>query len=733
MNKRGHFDPRFNIGGGVAGGGSGGNGDGVTNRGFYQDLTDDGSKSLDPTDSTEKLPQLTVARPHYQQEELNNEMNYRKPKTRMCQALLASVKSFSARRCLGSVLPIFGWLSEYSWERDFLADLISGCTVAVMHIPQGMGYALLANVPPIVGIYMAFFPVLIYFLLGTSRHNSMGTFAVISIMVGKSVLAHSTAGAALKMAEAGALVNGTEGRGGGGVTMADMPGRGPIEVAAAVCFIVGAMQLLMYVCRLGVVSFLLSDTLVSGFTTGAAIHVLTSQIKDLLGLSLPPITGNFKIVNTYIAIFSDIARVNYSAILISTVTIVLIVINNEFLKPKVAKRSVIPIPIELIAVISGTLLSQYLGLNEQYAIKTIGHIPTGFPAPSLPDLALFRVLLLDCFTIAMVAYAVSVSMGLIFAQKQNYEIDFNQELLAMGASNVFGSFFSCMPFSASLSRSMIQFSVGGKTQIASIISCGILAVVLLWIGPFFEPLPRCVLAGIIVVSLKGLLMQVTQFVDFWRLSCVDAIVWMVTFLTVVLVAIDIGLLVGIALSVCFIFLKGMKPYTCLMENVPNTDLYLDVKRYKGTIDIAGIKIFHFCGSLNFATRAGFKSSLCQLLNLNLTEEIKQLNSGDYKRQQNLLRFLVLDFTAVSYIDTSAISSLKTLINEFDKLAVKILVAGAPCPVYEMMLKCKLVGPAVEREFCKVFPTVHDAVHWGKECIAQDSGRISVVGLEGGVV
>lgn len=202
-------------------------------------------------------------------------------------------------------------------------------------------------------------------------------------------------------------------------------------------------------------------------------------------------------------------------------------------------------------------------------------------APSLPDVSLFKSLLLDSFTIAMVAYAVSVSMGLIFARKQNYEIDFNQELLAMGASNVFGSFFSCMPFSASLSRSMIQFTIGGKTQIASLVSCALLAVVLLWVGPFFEPLPRCVLGGIIVVSLKGLLVQVTQVEQFWRQSAMDAIVWVVTFLTVVLVAIDIGLLVGILLSIGCIFLCGMKPYTCLLENVPNTELYLDVNHYKG--------------------------------------------------------------------------------------------------------------------------------------------------------
>lgn len=190
-------------------------------------------------------------------------------------------------------------------------------------------------------------------------------------------------------------------------------------------------------------------------------------------------------------------------------------------------------------------------------------------------------LLLESFPIAMVSYAVSVSMALIFAQKENYEIDFNQELLAMGTSNVFGSFFSCLPFSASLSRSMIQYTAGGVTQIASVVSCAILAIVLLWVGPFFEPLPRCVLAGIIVVSLKGLLMQLTHFRRFWRLSTVDAIVWMGTFLTVVLVAIDIGLLVGMVLSICSIFFRGMKPYTCLLENVPNTDLYLDVNRYKG--------------------------------------------------------------------------------------------------------------------------------------------------------
>lgn len=168
----------------------------------------------------------------------------------------------------------------------------------------------------------------------------------------------------------------------------------------------------------------------------------------------------------------------------------MLVINNDFLKPKIAKKCSVPVPIELIAVVGGTIFSRYLHLQDVYGIKPIGDIPTGFPELELPKFDLISDLIVDGFTVAMVSYTVSVSMALIFAQKLNYEIDFNQELLAMGGGNVVGSFFSCIPFAASLSRSSIQQSVGGRTQLASLISCGILAVVLLWIGPFFEPLPR---------------------------------------------------------------------------------------------------------------------------------------------------------------------------------------------------------------------------------------------------
>lgn len=416
------------------------------------------------------------------------------------------------------MFPVVRWLPKYSVREDLPGDIISGMTLAVMHIPQGIGYALLAHVPPIIGIYMAFFPVIMYFIFGTSRHNSMGTFAVVSLMVGKSVLrlsniegeSHAKGNSSNPFAEA---------------LVATPAGYDPVQVATALCLVVGVWQILMYLLQLGVASSLLSETLVSGFTTGASIHVLTSQIKDLIGIKLKPVTGYFEVILIYKQIFENFLTLNNVAVVISVVSIVILILNNEVLKPILSKKTTIPLPIELIVVIVGTVLSSTLNFEENYSVSTIGDIPTGFPEPETPSISLAKELIIDGFVIAIVSYTISVSMGLILAQKSNYEINFNQELLAMGAGNIFGSFFSCMPFAASLSRSYIQHTTGGKTQVASIVSCGILAVVLLWVAPIFEPLPRACIASIIVVALKGLLWQVKQFFGFWKLSKLDACLW----------------------------------------------------------------------------------------------------------------------------------------------------------------------------------------------------------------
>ncbi|XP_046467423.1 prestin isoform X2 [Neodiprion pinetum] len=672
-------------------------------------------------------PEVTVRRPVYQLNELQRVCDYTKPRTPIGKAVSKKCRSFSLGDFLRRTIPLTNWLPKYGWRREISGDLVAGVTVAVMHIPQGMAYAILGNVSPVIGIYMAFFPVLVYLFLGTSKHNSMGSFALVCLMTGKIVARHSSPGPTAGNATA--------------VDLSFPEGSGcysSTEVATAITFTVAVIQLSMHFCRLGVISTLLSDTLVSGFTTAAAIHVLTSQIKDLLGLKLPSRTGIFKIVMTYVDIFSYIENLNITATILSAVTIILLTFNNEVLKVLLAKKCTIPIPIEMIAVLAGTILSTQLNLADGYGVTTVGNIPVGLPPPTLPPLELVPIVLVDSFVITMVSYTISMSMALIFAQRNNYEVDANQELLAQGSGNLVGSFFSCMPFTASLSRSMIQETVGGRSQLASLVSCGLLLCVLLWVGPFFEPLPRCVLASIIVVALKGMLLQVRQFRKFWCLSRVDAAVWMTTFLTVVFLDIEYGLLAGMIVSLVSLLILSMRPYVCRMGLVPGTEIYLDVKRYRGTVELPGVKMLHYCGGLNFASRHLFRNEAYKIAGvvpqkelikrskiaakettkIEKTEQKGYVNGGFDEEHADgfsstapsILKVLILDLSALTYVDPAGVGTLRNIIDEFETIQVAVYITGCSGPVYETMRKCN-TAERKEGHYFTMFPTIGDAVNF----------------------
>ncbi|CAH2002324.1 unnamed protein product [Acanthoscelides obtectus] len=640
-------------------------------------------------------------------------------------------KEVTLKKVISSRVPVIEWLSHYNWKHDLMSDIVSGITVAIMHIPQGMAYALLANVPAIVGIYMAFFPVLVYFIFGTSRHNSMGTFAVVCLMTGKAVLEHSDPVYFRSLDTIPMSLN-------------TSTGYSPMQVASTVTFTVAMFQIAMHILKLGAVSAVLSETLVSGFTTGAAIQVTVSQFKDLLGLRIPKFKGYFVVYQTLHAIAENIGSANTAALIISAVTISVTSFNNEVLKPLVAKRSVFPIPIELIAVVLGSTVSYYCNLADNYGVRVVGDIPQGLPSPELPQFALIPAVIVDGLTIAIVSYAVTLSMALIFAQKLNYEIDSNQELLALGLSNIVGSCFHCVSICASLSRSLIQQVVGGKTQVVSLVSCSILVVILLWIGPFFEPLPKSVLASVIVVALKGMLLQVKDLVRFWKLSKMDALIWLITCLSVVVIGIDIGLLAGVAVSLVAILALNFRPYVCLLGRVPSTDMYVDLSRYRQAKQIDGVKIFQYSGGINFATRNIFKASLYELIELNPQKELayrtklaQKLENGEdlpkendvhkitkLKQKVNFnMKCVILDFSMVSYIDPSGISMMKTVVEGFKKLDISVYVCGCNDPVYDMMEKCELIKTL--KPSLRVFQSIHDAVNCSSSLfgIALDGGHI----------
>ncbi|CAH2052661.1 unnamed protein product, partial [Iphiclides podalirius] len=659
--------------------------------------------------------QFNVVRRVYQQEALNKDADYQVPDSPLSHRCKKALKSCGFGDCLLNSVPIAKWLPRYSPRRDLVGDLVAGATTAVMHIPQGMAYALLAEVPPIVGLYMAFFPVLVYVVFGTSPHVSMGTFAVACLMAGKVVTQYSA------HPEYANLVNATN------VTadaMMAAPQYTPLQVLSVVCLTVGFFQIAMWALRLGALSTLLSEPLVSGFTTAASFQVLSSQLKDLFGVKIHKLGPNYKVVLTVIEVVKNMPYLNWAALVISIITCLIIALNNELLKPWVSKRCRVPVPIELLAIVVGTLVSRFGGLKEQFGIALVGHIPTGLPVPEPPPVELVPSVALDAFTITMVTYTISMSMALIFAAKEKYEIDANQELLALGASNVFGSFFCCAPICASLSRSYIQYQAGSKTGLTTVVSALLILCVLLWIGPFFEQLPRCVLASIIVVSLKGMFMQVKELRKFWRLSKLDAIVWLVTFLTTMLVNIDIGLAAGLLASVATLFCRSQKPYTCLLGRVLDTDLYLDTKRYRAAEEIPGIKIFHYCGGLNFATKNLFRSTLFRKIGYLKGAETSPDEDNLTRSEScewdptigNRVQCVIIDATALSYVDAPGIKSLVAAQRELATNNITVLLAGANGPVLEMIERYNSLES--ERLQLDTFPTVHDAVVYHKILISR---------------
>lgn len=669
---------------------------------------------------------MYVERPIYQQDDLNRDTLYSKPsKSRTVANKIAHVcDSVKPIKCVQNTVPILKWLPHYEWGKWLFGDLVAGITITVMQIPQGMGYAMLGGVPPIVGIYMAFFPVLMYSIFGTSKHLSTGTFAIICLMTGKVVLERSTHDV---------LQNGT-------VVihphLSENDIKHPdvvltnVEVAITVTFFVAVIQLVMYVLRLGILTNLFSDVLIKGLTTATSCHVVVSQLREILGLKITKRRGYFSLPLTLYDVGMTLHEVHLPSVIISAVTLIVIITYHLAIKNWLAKRSNIPFPIELFVVVVGTLFS-FLNRNFQLLkdVSIVGYIPTGFPAVTLPSVSLIEDIWLDCFVIAMVSYAVTISMALLFARKRMYDVDSNQELLALGMGNVVGSLFGCMPTCASISRSLIQESVGGKTQLSSIFSCGLITFVLLWLAPLFEPLPKACLGTLIAAAIWPAVMQFTMITTYWKLSKWDAAIWLTAYSVTLFINIGLALGLGLALSLLSIFLQGYKPYACLLGVVPNTDLYLDLDRYKAVQEINQVKIFHYSGMLNFSSRQTFTDVFKKYVGFDPAKELKRIQYAEdhnlaYSEYESVnIKYIIIDFCALTYIDPAGVTLLRNLVRDCEEMGITVYFTGCSGPVFETIRKCDQLEKK-QSDFL-LFPTIHDAVIFAQHSEAIKSTKKAI--------
>lgn len=458
---------------------------------------------------------------------------------RAAKATRKNVQKFSFLMYIRGLFPIVDWLPNYKVRENFLVDFLAGLTIAVFHLPQGMAFGLLSGLSPINGLYVSFFPVLIYALMGTSRHISLGSVALTAILLRNALSNLGVLESDLESETIG-IVN-------------------KWEAAATICITTGVALVIMGLLRLGSLSVLLSDQVVSGFLSGAAFFVATSQLKNMFGFSPAAEPGPFMLLRTWYSLITQAAtKTNLSTFCTCWLAIGFLMIGKELVAPYLTKRFKlnVPIPVDLSVLLISTLLSfAFKDLVVKGNIDIMTEIPTGLPLPKFPRLDLIHKVFKDSIIIAVVSYSVGLSLSKTYAKKHKYLISPNQELMAMGVANIVSSFFSCYPVGVALARSAVLEQTGVKSMVAGFVSCSAILIVLLFLGPAFYHLPKAILSAITLVALKNIFLRMKDFPKSWRLSKFEGLSWISTFVAVILCGVDVGLLIGLFVNLAIVLVR----------------------------------------------------------------------------------------------------------------------------------------------------------------------------------
>ncbi|MGB3683077.1 MAG: solute carrier family 26 protein [Rubrobacteraceae bacterium] len=528
---------------------------------------------------------------------------------------------------LERIIPAAGWLRRYRRE-DLGGDFSAGLIVAVMLIPQGMAYAMLAGLPPVVGLYASTIPLIIYALFGSSRQLAVGPVALVSLLTltGVSALAE--------------------------------PGSGEfVALAALLALMVGVIQFGLGLLRAGFVVNFLSHAVISGFTSAAAIVIGLSQLKHLLGVDLES-------TNSVFVLLWDAAQ-KLGEVNLITLTIGLVSIAALVFLRRIAPR--FPAPL-LVVALSATAVYVF-GLQER-GVSIVGDVPQGVPSFALPAFGLDSVssLLTIALTISFVGFMESIAVAKSIANREKYKVDANKELVGLGLANVAGSVFSAYPVTGGFSRSAVNYQSGARTPLASVITAVLIVLTLLFFTPLFYYLPNAVLAAIVMVAVYGLI-DFLEPVKLFKVKKVDGWTLLITFAATLLIGIEQGILVGVAFSLALFIWRSAYPHTTEVGYLPEEDVFRNVNRYPEAQTFPNTLVVRVDASLYFANTAFWEN---------------WLNEAAFERPD--LRNMVLDFSAVNDVDAVALETLEDLMESLKERDVEVHIAGMKGPVRDVAEK-----------------------------------------------
>ena len=544
------------------------------------------------------------------------------------------------------------WFPQYN-KNLFGKDLMAGITVGIILIPQGMAYAMIAGLPPVYGLYASLFPVMVYALLGTSRQIAVGPVAMDSLLVAAGL-----------------------------GTLAISGVQNYILMALLLSFMVGAFQLIFGFLRMGFLVNFMSRPVISGFTSAAAVIIIFSQLKHLLGADI--ITSN-KFHELVVNAFQHVSETNMYDFSIGITGILIIVSFKKWFNR---------FPAILLVVVLSTLVVYFFNL-EAFDVQVVGEVPAGLPSFNLHVLSMEKVREIwpIALTLALVGYLEAISIGRAFEEKDKVEtIDPNQELIALGASNMIGSFFQSYPVTASFSRSAINYGAGAKTTVALVISVVMVAITLLFFTPLFYNLPKAALASIIMVSVFGLI-DLSYPKKLWKQSRDEFFVLLVTFIITLGLGIVDGILIGVLMSLLLMVYRTSKPHFAVLGNIKGSDYYKNVGRFGDEVLIRpDILIVRFDSELYFGNSAYFKGQLFNFIHA----------------KGPSLKAVILNAESINYIDASASAMLIKVIEEIHSNNIEFYIAGATGPIRDIIFRSGIIN-CLHKEY--LFVKIKEAVDY----------------------
>ena len=532
-------------------------------------------------------------------------------------------------------IPILNWLPDY--KSEYLKDdFIAGVTVAVLLIPQGMAYALIAGLPPIYGLYAALTPQIIYAFLGTSRQLAVGPVAMDSLLVAAGL-------GALSIVDSNQY----------------------IQMAILLALTIGAIQFLLGLLKMGFIVNFLSKPVISGFTSAAAIIICLNQLRHILGIS---ISQSNKIHIFTSALMQSETPINLHSLIIGIVSIILLILIKGWSSK---------IPSALVVVVIGICWVTFTH-QIQPSVAIVGNIPDGLPNFSFPPLKweIIKELIPISLTIALVAFMEAISISKSIQEKhKTYEINPNQELLALGASNMIGSFFQSYPTTGGFSRTAVNNEAGAKTGVAALISALIVAIILTFFTDWFYYLPKSVLGAIIIVAVIKLI-NYKYAIRLYKIRKDEFLVLLFTFIATLFIGITEGILFGIIFSFLLLIYRTSKPHYAFLGRIGSTNYFKNIKRFPDEVVLRDdLIILRFDAQLFFGNIHFFKKLVFDSLNKNPKK----------------VKGFIINARSMNYIDSTAIEQLIDIIEKIQEKGIRVMLVGATGPTRDSVIKSKLIN------------------------------------------